>query len=145
MMISSRDFSDSVDWSDDLHKESYWKWGVSNHDVSFSIGFPLVRKCQINPTSENTKISTWNHHNFLTSEPILIKLEIFIIANIDSESIAGVLSSGNHKQKTFFYKLFLDTTSDITSTYFSYQLREAAHVRHLSLHTRLLQWPVVPF
>ena len=84
-----------------------------------------------NPVSENTKISTWNHHNFLTSETILIKLEILIIVNIDSESIAGVLSSGNHKQKTFFYKVFLVTTSDITSTYFigiQDQIREAAQV-----------------
>ena len=86
---------------------------------------------QTNPVSENTKISTWNHHNFLTSEPILINLQIFIIANIDSESIAGVLSSGNHKQKTFLQKLFLSNTSDITSTYFigiQDQIREAAHI-----------------
>ena len=51
------------------------------------------------------KISSLNRHNFLTSEPILIKFKIESIANVDSESIAGVLSSETHKQETLFLDL----------------------------------------
>ena len=88
---------------------------------------------QTNPASGNTKILTCNRHNFLTYEPILVNLKIKSIANIDSESIAGVLSSGNHKQKTFLQKVYFGNYVYfcITSTYFigiQDQIREEAHV-----------------
>ena len=86
MTISSRDFSRfrcRIDLTlcigNPIGNGVFWKsWCCIFNRIPYT-------NQQINPTSKKRKFSTWNRHNFLTSEPILIKLKIKSIANISSE------------------------------------------------------------
>ena len=70
-----------------IENKPSWFW-----NTSFSIGFSIQI---VRPIHRIRKFSTWNHHNFLTSEPFLIKLKNKSIANIGSESIAATVLAGN--------------------------------------------------
>ena len=121
MTISSRDFclfrrriDQTICIGNPIENETSW---FSKHLIFNRI--PYTNRL-INPTSKNRKFSTWNRHNFLTSEPILKNLVDWKIASIDSESIAGVLSSENQNKETFFLALHPGVLTGCTSTFWQF-------------------------